>query len=307
MASDRIAGLAADRLMRNLDWNLLRTFHAIVQAGNLTRAAASLGRKQPAVSLALRRLEGHLGVSLCVRAWNRFELTPEGMLVARSCEEIFGQIRELPNRIANVPGEIVGQLRIVTVSSVTSERLDHALAAYHRQYPQVEIQIDVVPWEEVGRRLRRLVADIGIAPARFLDAGFRYSALYSEPIGLYCGREHPLFGRKFRRPEELADVAVVLTGGDEPDVIRKYRLEHGLGRLVAGQSEFLDEAKRLTLQGVGICFLPEPFVRAEVSQKFLWPLLPKSKLFASDIYVVSLPPEQVSLPTKMFLGFFGDH
>jgi len=289
-----------DRFPRNLDWNLLHTFHVIAQLGNLTRAAEKLGRKQPAISLALRRLEGHLGASLCTRGSNRFELTPEGMLVAKVCEELFQQVRGLPDRLTNLPGEVVGHLRIVAVSSITSPRLDRAIAEFHRQFPRVQIEIDIVPWEDVTRRLTRQVADIGVAPARFLDATFRYHLLYSEPVRLYCGALHPLHGKRFSRPEELADVGLILTGGDEPDVISRYRLQHGLGRVVAGQSEHLDEAKRLTIQGVGICFLPEPFVCAEVADKLLWPLLPKTQSFTSDIYAISLPFERVQLPTRLF-------
>lgn len=289
-----------ERFARNLDWNLLHTFHVIVQSGNLTRAAEKLGRKQPAMSLALRRLEGHVGAPLCTRASNRFELTPEGMLVAKMCQELFQQVRGLPDRLANLPGEVVGHLRIVAVSSVTSPRLDRAIAAFHRQCPKVQIEIDIVTWEEVTRRLTRQIADVGVAPARFLDAELRYTLLYSEPVRLYCGKPHPLHGRKFARPEDLADEGLILTGGDEPDVISRYRLQHGLGRVVAGQSEHLDEAKRLTIQGVGLCFLPEPFVRAEVADDLLWPLLPKTQSFTSDIYVISLPLERVQLPTRMF-------
>jgi DNA-binding transcriptional LysR family regulator len=152
----------------------------------------------------------------------------------------------------------------------------------------------------VTRRLTRQFADIGIAPARFLDAAFRHQLLYSESIRLYCGRPHPLNGRRFTKPEELADQGIILTGGDEPDVISRYRLQNGLGRVVSGQSAHLDEAKRLTLLGIGICFLPEPFVRVEASKGLLWPLLPKAQSFASDIYVVSLPLERVQLPTRLF-------
>lgn len=289
-----------ERFARNLDWNLLHTFHVIAQLGNLTRAAEKLGRKQPAISLALRRLEGHLGAPLCTRASNRFELTPEGMLVAKVCDELFQQVRGLPDRLANLPGEVIGHLRIVSVSSITSPRLDRSIAAFHRQCPRVQIEIEIVPWEEVARRLTRQVADVGVAPARFLDAAFRYNLLYSEPVRLYCGKPHPLHGRKFSRPEELAEAGLILTGGDEPDVISRYRLQHGLGRIVAGQSEHLDEAKRLTIQGVGICFLPEPFVRAEVAEGLLWPLLPKSQSFTSDIYVISLPLERLQLPARLF-------
>ena len=51
---------------------------------------------------------------------------------------------------------------------------------------------------------------------------------------------------------------------------------------------------------MGICFLPEPFVQAEASQGLLWPLLPKTQSFTSDIYVITLAPECVQLPTRLF-------
>jgi len=300
MAAPSTSPAIEDRFSRNLDWNLLYTFHVIVQAGNLTRAASRLGRKQPAISLALRRLEGHLGTALCSRASNRFELTPEGMLVAQVCSDLFQQVRALPNRLANLPAEVIGHLRIASITSISSPRLDHAIAEFHRQCPKVQIEIDIVSWEEVTRRLKKQTADIGIAPARFLDASFRYTLLYSEPVRIYCGRTHPLFGHTFTSPDELGEHGVILTGGDEPDVIRRYRLEHGLGRVIAGQSEYLDEAKRLAIQGVGLCFLPEPFAKKDVEAGNLWPLLPGSESFTSDIYVISLPVEQIQLPARMF-------
>ena len=49
----------------------------------------------------------------------------------------------------------------------------------------------------------------------------------------------------------------MLTGADEPDVLTAYRKRHRLGLNVAGLSEHLDEARRLTVLGIGICFLPE--------------------------------------------------
>ena len=120
------------------------------------------------------------------------------------------------------------------------------------------------------------------------------------PCRIYCGRSHPLYGETFQNPDDLAGHGVILTGGDEPDVISRYRLEHGLGRVIAGQSEFMDEAKRLTMLGVGVCFLPEPFAAREVEAGDLWPLFPDSESFTSDIFVISPPVEQTQLPARMF-------
>ena len=70
---------------RNLDWNLLKFFHEIAEARSVTGAAQELNRKQPALSLALRRLEERLGVTLCQRGPTGFELTDEGRILAEAC------------------------------------------------------------------------------------------------------------------------------------------------------------------------------------------------------------------------------
>lgn len=57
-----------EKLIRELDWNLLRTFMYIVQEGSITRAAQRLMLRQPSVSQALQRLEARLGTQLIDRS-----------------------------------------------------------------------------------------------------------------------------------------------------------------------------------------------------------------------------------------------
>ncbi|MEJ3746518.1 LysR family transcriptional regulator [Actinomycetes bacterium KLBMP 9797] len=68
--------MAVDRLMANLDLNLLVTLDALLRERNLTRAAGQIGVSQPAVSAALARLRRHFGDPLLSRVGNRYELTP---------------------------------------------------------------------------------------------------------------------------------------------------------------------------------------------------------------------------------------
>ena len=65
----------------------------------------------------------------------------------------------------------------------------------------------------------------------------------------------------------------MLTGADEGDELTQFRLEHGLGRNIAGMSAHLEEAKRLAILGVGLCFLPEGYAQPDVDGGRLWPLL----------------------------------
>ena len=87
---------------RNLDWNLLRAFHEIVQADGVSRAARRTGQKQPTFSMALKRLEDHIGARLCRRGPGGFKLTLEGELLAETCESMFGNVAHIPHSVANV-------------------------------------------------------------------------------------------------------------------------------------------------------------------------------------------------------------
>lgn len=286
---------------RTLDWNLLKVFREIVRAGGVTRAGRELVRKQPALSLALKRLESQCGMVLCRRGPGGFELTDEGQIVAAACEHVLTHIGQIPNSLAGPAEEVRGRVRIQLISSIVNPHLDDAIAEFHRRYPWIEIVIDVATWGDVVNALMRNEIDIGLAPARFHRAELRYDLLFHEIHRPYCGRSHPLFGRRIRDPRKLAAEAFVLTGADEPDELTRYRLRYGLGRAVAGMSEHLEEAKRLAILGVGLCFLPEGFAEPDVRAGHLWPVLAKSQQPQMAIFVITNPNAPRHLAGQLFL------
>lgn len=290
-----------DAFLRKLDWNLLKVFHEIVRTGGITRAAEGMGRNQPAVSLSLKRLEDALGVILCRRGPAGFELTDEGQVVAEICAKMGVMAVGLPDRIANLADEVRGRVRIQLISSIVNAAFDRALAEFHSRYPQVEIVIDVTTWDAVGRSLLRNELDIGIAPARFNHAELRYSLLFREIHRPYCGPHHPLFGVILSDPAELAGHPFILTGADEPDELTKYRVRHGIGMRVAGLSEHLDEAKRLTVLGVGLCFLPEAYAAPDVDKGILWPVLPSSAELSMEIHLITNPQAPPNLARELLM------
>src|SRR5262245_18329400 len=244
---------------RKVDWNLLKTFHEIAEAGGVSRAGRALRRKQPALSLALKRLETELGVTLCRRGPRGFELTDEGMLVAETCRSLNSLVRNVPKRLGNLTEEVRGRISIQVISSLVCERFDAAISRFHDRHPKVEILIDITTWDSVAAALLRNDIDIGVASAQTQRTELTYDFLFDEVHGAYCGQAHPLYGRTFDDPSALAVQGFELTGAHVLDVLTAYRTRHSLGIEVAGLSEHLDEAKRLTILGVVICFLPEAF------------------------------------------------
>ena len=70
--------LKPDRIARELDWNLLRTFVVLAESRSVSEAAQKLSLKQPSVSTALKRLEDRLGRKLINRSPGRYTLTDAG-------------------------------------------------------------------------------------------------------------------------------------------------------------------------------------------------------------------------------------
>ncbi|MGK2922151.1 MAG: LysR family transcriptional regulator [Methyloceanibacter sp.] len=296
---------SSSNFSRNVDWNLLKTFHEIVEARGVSRAGRALRRKQPALSLALKRLEDALDVKLCRRGPRGFELTDEGMLVAETCDSLNALVRSVPKRLSNITADLRGKISIQIISSLVCERFDAAISRFHDQHPKVEILVDVTTWDSVAAALLRDEIDVGVASAQTLRSDLHYDFLFDELHGAYCGRSHPLFGKTADDPAALSGQAFVLTGADEPDMLTAYRTQHGLGIQVAGLSEHLDEAKRLTMLGIGVCFLPEAFAAPEVAAGRLWPLLKEGEQPTMPIFVITNPRAPQKLARQLLLTEIG--
>lgn len=288
-------------LWRRFDWNLIRVFYEIAEQGGVSAAAETLGRSQPAVSQALSRLEDHLGVMLCERGPAGFSLTPDGEIVFEQAAAIVTAMREIPDMLAQASGQVRDVLKLALMCDIADPELDEILAAVARRHPQLQIEIDVAPWQSVIAAVQAGDADAGICYLQVLDSTLAYEPAFYETQQLYCGAHHPLFGHRFNDPRQCAAESYFLTGRDEPAELAKFRLQFGLGRKVRGNSENLSELKRLIMTGTGIGFLPAGFAASDVRARALWPLLNYDGLPRYAVNVVTRPETARSLPASLFI------
>lgn len=281
--------ISTEDFVRGLDWNLLRIFHEIAQARGISKATDRTQLKQSALSLALKRLEGQVGRPLCERGAKGFELTPEGELLAELCAPIMRAVREIPSITSSSSTEIHGQLVFGIISNFTDPIFDAALGPFHQRYPHVEILVSTLSWSSLAGSIMRREIDIGIGPAPMRQRDFRYHPLSPEVHLPYCGIRHPLFGHVLDDPRRLQDEAFILTGSDEPDELRAFRLEHGLGARMSAVTDHLEEAKRLAILGTSLVFLPRGYAAADQSAGRLWPLLSTEAAPAIDVYLIDNP------------------
>lgn len=296
--SGKIGPLEEQRFIRQVDWNLFHLFHEIVRSGSVSAAARRLNTHQPRLSVALKRLEEQLGVSLCRRTAQGIELTPAGKAVYQQAADVFEAIRLAPHLAAQASKRVEGSLRIGLISDVVSPELDGAIESFMRRHPDVKLRIDVATWREVLEAVSQGECDVGVTYESDSMPTLRYEPMVREAQQLFCGRSHPLYGHRIRNPANLAGERFILAAADEPVDVERMRLHFDLGKTTAAQADDLTEATRLIRLGAGIGFLPT--VVAEPLGDRLWPILPASLLPSYFIYLISPVASRMSTPAQLF-------
>ncbi len=293
MASPR-----SEKLVWELDWNLLRTFVVIAEVKSITRAAERLNLKQPTVSNALRRLEERIGQRLVERAANRFELTEAGRLVYEQGIEAFGAISQLPVLVRGAGEDVTGHVAIAVASHIVSPLFDRALAEFRRNYPRASIAITVVPSAEVARQVRERRASFGLCLVSERDPALDYTMVYREFFGFFCGPGHRLYGRTGLALADLKGEPSVSFHTDHiADALRPVALlrsEAMLDASVVGVSSSLEEVRRMIVAGLGIGPLPVHVARRDVADGLLWRLPPYETPPAIDIFLLVNPEKTMN-------------
>jgi DNA-binding transcriptional LysR family regulator len=295
-----------ERLVWDLDWNLLRTFVVIAEVKSITRAAERLNLKQPSVSNALRRLEDRVGRRLVERDATRFELTEVGRLLYEQSVEVFGTISQLPLLMRGISDDVTGHVMIATASHVVSPLFDRALSEFHRNYPRASITISVAASTEVAKQVRERRASFGICLVSQRDPALEYAMVYREFFGFFCGPQHRLYGRTGLTLADLRGEPSVSFQTDHiSDALRPVALLRSEARLnadVVGVSSSLEEVRRMIVAGLGIGPLPLHVARRDVADGTLWRLPPYDVPPAIDIFLLVNPDKAMNRAEKALLS-----
>jgi len=281
---------AALRPGDRLDWNLLRTFLVIVQERSISGAAAKLHLTQSAVSQALRRLEEQLQRRLIERHNTAFTITNAGEEVRRAAQAIYGNVAQLLTEVSQTEVETAGRIHLLVASRIHSGVYDSFWAHFHRAYPRIEVQMDVLPSSEIVALMLQRGASAGIAVCRQIPKRLEHKIFLQQRYALFCGRNHALFGKTDIRIDDLLGENFVSFAsdalGDSLSPLTIFRDQRGFsGRIVATSTQH-DEVKRLLIAGFGIGCLPEHSVQADVEQGLLWRLPPGEGVCTVDLHLL---------------------
>ena len=122
-----------------MDWDKLRIFYAVAEAGSFTHAGDALNLSQSAVSRQISTLEESIGVTLFNRHARGLILTEEGELLHKTAADIFGKLAMIEGQLADSRKLPEGPLRITTAEFFGSTWLAPKLAQLRKEHPDVQL------------------------------------------------------------------------------------------------------------------------------------------------------------------------
>lgn len=292
-------------LSDRVDWNLLRTFQVIAQELSISRAAAKLHLSQPAVSQALKRLEEQVNTQLVERHGPRFSLTRAGIETLRIAGDVQGSLGQLEAALEAASGQVVGQVRILSINGIHCPAYDQFLCKLHRDYPGISLDIAVQSSEAIISQLANKTANFALAVNRASYPWLREQRLTTEHYRFYCSDQHPLFGRTDLTLSDLRQEALILFCGDllggNLAPLAEFREKHAMTGKVIASSADSQEILRLALAGFGVACLPDHLCQREIREGRLWQLPPEEGVGTLDIKLIWNAEQRLSRAESVFL------
>ena len=151
-----------------MDWDKLRIFHSVAEAGSFTHAGDQLNLSQSAVSRQISALEENLRVPLFHRHARGLILTEQGELLYRTAHEVFGKLAMAEAQLSESKDRPRGLLRVTTGVSFGATWLAPRIQDFLEIYPEIEVQL-LLEDRELDLAMREADLAIRLTPPRQPD------------------------------------------------------------------------------------------------------------------------------------------
>ncbi len=244
-----------------MDWDKLRIFHAVADAGSLTHAGEVLHLSQSAVSRQIRALEESLSATLFHRHARGLILTEQGELLFSATASMSQRLEAAVARIRDSKEEVFGELRVTTTTGFGSLWLTQRLPRLYEKYPDLKIDLMM---EERVLDLPMREADVAIRMKEPSQADLVRKRLMSVNMRLYASPAYLEEHEPLTKPEDLSKHRLICQNTTSTQVyagsnFTKYLLTLNVQSLLTVNNYF--GVLQATLNGLGIGVLPDYVTR----------------------------------------------
>ncbi len=196
-----------------MDWEKLKIFHVVAEAGSFTHAGEALGLSQSAVSRQISALEQELKVPLFHRHARGLILTEQGEVLFRTAHEVFMKLEATRAQLTDSRDKPNGELKVTTAVGLGSFWLAPRIGEFLELYPDIGIRL-VLADEELDLAMRE--ADVAIRLRQPVQSDLVMRKLFTVHFHAYASATYLKRNGHPRSPEELDGHRLLTLGGPVP-------------------------------------------------------------------------------------------
>jgi len=231
---------------------------ALAQARHFGRAAERVLVTQPALSLAVKKLEGELGTTIFERRQNRVELTSIGEHIVQQAQRVLDEAEHLKVLAAQGKDQLNGLLRLGVIATVGPYILPDLVPLLNARAPKMPLELEENLTQNLAGMLKSGKLDVIMIALPFEESGIQTTTLYDEPFQAVVPAGHPWQKKKLLDSRQLGTEKVLLPHAGH--CFRQQVLEAcpELSRSDAEgwQGNSLETIRQMVVSGFGITVMP---------------------------------------------------
>lgn len=238
----------------------LRYLVALAQERHFGRAAEKCHVSQPTLSVAIKKVEEELGISLFERSAVEVKITDTGRRIVTQAERVLLEMAQIHEIAAAGKDPLAGPLRVGVIYTIGPYLLPRLIPRMLHKAPRMPLIIQENYTSRLAEALKRGELDVIVIALPFEEPAIVTQSVYDEPFRVVMPAQHPWAAAQAIRPEQLADEQLLLLGAGNCfreqvlEVCPHCRTPGGLARTLEGSS--LETIRHMVATGVGVTVLP---------------------------------------------------
>ncbi len=253
-----------------MELHALQVFLTVATEKSFSRAAERLLRTQPAVSLALQRLEAELGEKLIDRSAKDLVLTDAGRTVLDFAHRFENLRHEMENSLAELRDNSSGTLTVGANESTSLYLLRH-IENYRKLYPKIRIRVRRSLSSKIPNELLDGNLELGVISFEPPDERLASRVIYTDSLTFVLSPKHRLAGRKSVSISDLASETFIAHNVISPyrEVVIRAFQERRVPLNMPVEMPTIETIRKLVQNNQGVAFLPRMCVEQEIEQGLL--------------------------------------
>ena len=254
--------------------NELRYIVAVAQEKNFGRAAQRCFISQPALSVAIQKLEEELQTQLFERGKSEITVTPVGERIIEQAHKVLEEAARIRDIAQAGRNQLAGVFRLGAFYTVAPYLLPDLVPALNALAPDMPLEIEENITEQLEAALKTGRIDAAIIALPFQPPGIATEFLYEEPFQVVVPQRHPWAKRKTIDPSELAGEHAILlnVGHCFRDQVLESCPELNRGDAPVTRSNSLETIRNMVASGLGISVLPRDALTPKYHSRLVVPV-----------------------------------